>query len=102
LAVKIGWLHVDNTVGSPLYEQSEGGRMMGTQPEADAQPDHRWIDLWPDNTMAETCAEITRLIRDDGYELREVVFCDRGGLVYAVCDLVKPKPQRLMAGRNLP
>jgi hypothetical protein len=46
---------------------------------------------WGDNTTAEKCAEITMLIRDDGYELRSVEFGDRGGRVRAKCLLVKPK-----------
>jgi hypothetical protein len=44
-----------------------------------------------DSATAERCAEITVLIRDHGYELRNVEFGNRGGRVYAKCLLVKPK-----------
>lgn len=65
---------------------------MRTQSEGPARRDRYWIDLRPSNTMAEECARITRLIRDGGYELREVVFVDRGGRVHATCHLVKSTP----------
>jgi hypothetical protein len=65
--------------------------MMVRQSEASGPPDRWEIDLWPDNTMAEKCAKITKVIRD-GYELREVVFYDRGGKVHAKCNLIRSIP----------
>ena len=64
---------------------------METQPEASAPTDRYEIDLWPDGTMAEKCAEITKRIRE-GYELGEVVFYDAGRKVHAKCNLVKSTP----------
>ncbi len=64
---------------------------MATRPEAGSPPDRYEIDLWPDRTMAEKCAQITERI-GEGHQLRDVVFYHAGGKVHAKCNLVRSTP----------
>ncbi len=60
------------------------------QPADRRQPTTSAFDS--DSTAADERARITISIKNDGYELREVVFDGRGGKVRGKCNLVRSTP----------